>query len=147
MGIKVEMDEATVLVEAVRKRLEAYKPGDPRWREAVERISTNLVTRTVLNISTPSQSRHLGNKPLVDSGRLRRSIREKIETREDGVSIIVGSFGVPYARIHEFGTVEGGGTLKLARRAAYPPRPYLRPAFKDSRKTIRRILKRLFEEK
>jgi HK97 gp10 family phage protein len=140
----IRLEETEMLVQMARDRLKAYRPDDPRWDQAVQRIGSLLVTRTVVNITTPSQSRHLGVKPLVDTGRLRRSIRSRFDPRQGGgVSIIVGSFGVPYARIHEFGTIWAGGTLRLARKAAYPPRPYLRPALQDSRDRIIDIIRSL----
>lgn len=84
-------NDLTLKIESrIMQRLGAFDKKDPRMREALLRIGFILEAQIKLNIRS---------QKLIDTGRLINSIRSKV-TNE---GLTVGSYGVPYAAIHEFG--------------------------------------------
>ena len=150
--------------------------------DAVRRIETwrRAMTGALYDIVEISRNEYLtGPRPKrlgVGEFRLRNSLRpDHPETRTRVLSAnqgeVVGRVGtgVPYGKIHEYGTVGAGGTLKdivprnakalvfqvrgktvFAKRVAIPPRPFLRPAIRRARGKMRDRfayeLERAFEE-
>ena len=92
MATRTTMKNLTPVIQArIDQMIGRYAPGDPRLKEALARIGTMLEGEIKLNIR---------RKKIIDTGRLINSIQWRYTT--DGIS--VGSFGVPYAAIHEFGS-------------------------------------------
>lgn len=103
---------------------------------------------------------NLRRKGMIDTGRLINSVRYEIYTKGQSVGVNIGSFGTPYAAIHEFGgeftnemrramfaSLRDRGRLKsnyqpkgVIRDNYIQPRPYLRPAMRSSQNFTVKIL-------
>lgn len=121
------------------------------------RIGLLLEAETKLNIR---------RKGIIDTGRLLNSIRTEFYTRGDVVGVRVGSFGVPYAAMHEFGgaftdrqrramfaSLRDRGRLGANRKTVdkgviqgsrFRDRPYIRPAVATHKARILDIIRGLF---
>lgn len=92
------------------------------------------------------------------TGHLARSIKGEARLESDRVIGIIGSTGVPYARIHEYGGVITPKKAKILRfqvqpgvwRSAYkvtiPPRPYLMPALVANLEKVGRLIGKEIEK-
>ena len=135
---------AGVLEERIKRRINRLAPGSPELIQALLRIGILLESETKLNIR---------RKRIIDTGTLLNSIRHELFKDGSRVGVKVGSFGVPYAAVHEFGfkgTVHvrghqrrGAGVRGHARRVNIRARPYLRPAVKKHHGRIIEILREL----
>lgn len=138
-------------------RMKRYQPDDPAFREAMLRIGFLLEAQAKLNIRS---------KGIIDTGRLLNSIQTRFYKRDTKVGVNVGSFGVPYAALHEF----GGPFTDRQRRAMFASlrergrlgkgrlgpdkgviqggrfmgRPYLKPALAQHTGRILDIIRGLF---
>lgn len=143
----------------IRKRIErirgSFNTKSPEFKKAILSIGLMLENRMIL------QYRQKG--PRVITGRLINSLRHEIKESKDIITIIAGSFGVPYAPVHEFGGTFNiqGHTRKAHSRTVkgqvqqvrehfvgahsrtYTARPFVRPAFQASRGDIINILRSL----
>jgi len=157
MADEISMGQLGMTIQArILDRLKVFNPGDPKLKETLLRIGLTLETQIKLNIRS---------QRLIDTGRLLNSIRHKFFT-EGGVSgVTVGSFGVPYASVHEFGyngpqNVRGhirtvtqafGKPIEptsypvagFTRQMRIPARPYMRPALDKQRNSILKQMKGL----
>jgi phage gpG-like protein len=120
--------------------------SDEKIRIALIRIGSVLQAKMRQNI---------GRQKLIDTGNLLNSIQYMVENRGDTIRLRVGSFGVPYAAIHEFGyqgpqtvpahrrmmSIAFGKPMKNPRKVNIsahirqqniPARPFVRPAIKSS---------------
>jgi phage gpG-like protein len=122
--------------------------GDsPSIKNAMLRIAMMIIAKAKINVR-----RHR----MVDTGRLINSLRWEFYRQGDTQGVYIGSFGVKYAAMNEY----GGKVTERQRRAIFAalkdrapraskrviiksgsewrwrPRPYLRPALKDSQKYI-----------
>lgn len=121
--------------------------GSPGIQNAMLRIAMMIIAKAKINVR-----RHR----MVDTGRLINSLRWEFYRQGDTQGVYIGSFGVKYAAMNEF----GGTVTERQRRAMFAafgsrpkragkgiitrsgsewrwrPRPYLRPALKDSQKYI-----------
>jgi phage gpG-like protein len=136
------------LILKLNKMNEAVKPNSPEMQAAFYRIGLRVTTQAKLNIIK------LGK---VNTGRLLNSLRWEWYSKGDVSGIRIGSFGIPYAGIHEF----GGPITRANLRAMFANRvgkakaskgimvfekgsetgywvkkPFLIPAFKDNRQFI-----------
>ena len=118
------------------------QPDSLALRTALTRIGTRLITRAQYNIQRGGDPP--SGKPIVDTGNLRKSIRYEFFRTSDNFGIKFGSFGVPYAAVHEFGfrgIVNVKAHTRMVRGSSEPSnvrahsrfmniraRPYLRPA-------------------
>lgn len=136
-----------VLVLRIQERIRSFEIGDPNLKEALLRIGLLIQNQAKLNIRS---------QRLIDTGRLFNSIRHELSQRGNTISMDVGSFGVPYAAVHEFGfnkTVGIRGHTRTnaqgtafavrghTRRMNIPKRPYLVPAIKKNQSKIQDILR------
>ena len=137
-------------------KMRAIEPNSPKMRETLLRIGFIIEAQAKMNI------RKVG---AIDTGRLLNSIRSEFYQSGDKVGIRVGSFGVPYAALHEF----GGPFTDRQRRAMFASmrdrgklgpgkgvdkgviqggrflaRPYLKPAVETHRNRIIDIIRNLF---
>lgn len=122
--------------------LESLSPDSPQLQGFMARIGADIVSRARANI--------VRNR-IVDSGRLLNSIAFRMERGTEGLAVYAGAFGVRHAAVHEFGmrytpammramfaSLNNRGLLGkrpgkgLLVGGVLPPRPYLRPAFRDS---------------
>lgn len=138
-------------IALLSKRLMAAAAGNPRRDEAMKRIGMLLRNQTVINITKKSDRANGVRKGLIKFESLRDSINYK--PIENG--IVVGSFGIPYAAIHEFGFkglvqvrefLRRGGVHVRAhqRNMNIPARPFLRPAVVKHKDLILTILREAF---
>lgn len=133
----------------IQKRIRRYQPGDKRLKEALLRIGFLLEGEAKLNVR---------RKGIIDTGRLLNSIRHELFRTKTTAGVRVGSFGVPYAKLHEF----GGPFTDRMRRAMFAKfkdegrtnrinknviqghrvidRPYLRPALAKHKNRIVQII-------
>ena len=132
--------------------LDGVDPNGQEFRAALFRIGTLLRNRAVMEIT---------RQGAVDEGILRASISFKIEASQDISRVIVGAFGIKYARM-----VEHGGAFTDQMRKAmfasfrdrgkprrpskgiivgrrYRARPFIGPAITQSRGEVRGILRSL----
>lgn len=93
----------------------------------------------------------------VRTGNLINSLQYKLTDRKDGIDIEAGSYNVKYAAIHEYGGVIRarraqylkffipGVGWRMAKQVTIPARPYIRPAFADSREYIMNLIRKHIE--
>lgn len=150
-GLAMEI-ERRILV-----RMRRFEPGSPDLKAAMLRIGFLVEAQAKLNI------RRIG---MIDTGRLFNSIRSEFYQHGDTrVGIRVGSFGVPYASLHEFGGTftdrqrramfaalrdrgklgPGRGIDKgVVQGGRFMDRPYLRPAIRTHTGRILDIIRDMF---
>jgi phage gpG-like protein len=147
---------ASALERRINAKIDQFKQGDPRIKEALIRIGILLETEIKLNIR---------RNRLIDTGNLINSIRYRLFQRGDLSGVIVGSFGVPYAAAHEFGftgtqnvrshtrnvTQSFGRPIKaktanvaaFSRQMRIRARPYMKPAMRKHGQRVVQILREL----
>lgn len=148
------------MVIARLEKLSATAKGDDnRLRTALIRVGSVLEAETKMNI------RRWG---MVDSGRLINSIRYQVnELSGNKLELAVGSYGVDYAAINEYGGKvskrqiramfanfrgrpkrQGKGVLKIYRDGSgyWRSRPYLRPAINKHRKFMLDVIRQAYLE-
>jgi phage gpG-like protein len=141
------------LVSRLAARFEPLRRDSPHLYEAFTRIGMLVSAKAKMNV------RRYG---MIDTGRLVNSLRYQIHKTDSGLGVKIGSFGVPYAAIHEF----GGPFTEQMRRAMFAElarrgrrgqgknkgvirdnyirkRPYLRPAVNSSRPFMVSILRKV----
>ncbi|MEY2859126.1 MAG: hypothetical protein RLZZ74_3439 [Cyanobacteriota bacterium] len=136
------------LVERIQARSNKAKIGSPELNEAFTRIALRVMYKAKLNV------RRYG---MIDTGRLVNSIRYEFYRKGRSYGVRIGSFGVPYASINEY----GGAFTESMRKAMFAnlkergrlgkgspnkaptiqgnywrPRPYLRPALESEKDFI-----------
>lgn len=145
------------LERRIAMKIRKFEPDDPKLREVMLRIGFLVETHAKLNI------RRYG---AIDTGRLFNSIRSEFYQLGTKAGIRVGSFGVPYAAMNEFGgpftdrqrramfaslrergklqpgTGLGKGVIKGRR---WRKRPYLRPAVVANSDKIIDLIRGLFK--
>jgi len=148
---------AHALEQRIIDKIKMYSPDNPKMNEALLRIGARLESDIKLNIQ---------RNRMIDTGTLLNSIAYKLDKKDDKTILQVGSFGVPYARMHEF----GGPFLAHQRRAMfaslrnrgklqrnYTPknviqgntfkaRPYIRPAWDKNKNYIMDVLRSLIKQ-
>lgn len=145
-------NKAEDLVTRLAKRFEKLRAESPELFNALERIGMLVSAKAKLKV------RGYG---MIDTSRLIGSLRYEPYKMSNGIGMKVGSFGVPYAAIHEF----GGPFTEQMRRAMFadlarrgklgrpggkgvirdnyiPPRPYLMPSVRSSQPFIISTLKK-----
>lgn len=84
----------THVISRIQERINAMKPDSAELHAAFTRIGVVIASQTQINIR---------QRQLIDTGRLINSIRYEFYKDGDVSGIKIGSFGVPYAAVHEFG--------------------------------------------
>lgn len=148
MAIRSAADK---LIKKIAERLGIRQPQDRRKREALTRIGLALRSRIIAEVKA---------KNIINDGGLIGSINYEIE----GNRVIAGSFGIRYARFHEFGAHlhpravramfaamnkrsgpkrPNKGVLKFHGdgSATLKARPFIRPSLVKEQATIMRILR------
>lgn len=136
------------LESRLKLRLSKLMPESKEQQALMHRIGMILRTEMIMNTV---------RKDINDTGALRNSINYYIE----GNTVVVGSFGVPYAKFHEFGANLGPAGMRAmfaamrARRASSAKRyrdknvvvgqklrarPFVRPALQSKLGQIRTLL-------
>jgi hypothetical protein len=88
---KFETDVARIV-----RHLEVIKPEGVALQRSLVQIGRLLEAKVKENI---------GKKGLSDSGELRDSIKYSVRMFANGGEVVVGSYGIKYAKIHEYGGV------------------------------------------
>jgi len=135
-----------ILIQRLSRHAKEFQGDSKMIKAAMVEIGLLITNETKLN---------LRRKGIIDSGFLMNSIGFVLDGNERESSLKVGSFGVPYAAIHEFGmnvtermrrgmfaTLRATG--KLGKRPSkgilvgnkFLARPYLMPAFTKHQKRI-----------
>jgi phage gpG-like protein len=118
MAERVAYNNLGKILEArIQKRLARFNPKDPRIREALTRIGIKIENETKINIR---------RQRLVDTGSLLNSIRYQLYSRRNKSGVVVGSFGIPYASVHEFGF---NGPVSVPASAVRPHQRQINQAF------------------
>jgi phage virion morphogenesis protein len=117
------------LLESTIRRIERKGPGP--GGETWDKNSD--VTMALAKMREPPE-KPLGNRPLINFGRLLRSFSKKVRGNE----LTVGT-NRPFAEVHQFGTLRAGRGHKVR----IPARPFLGISDEDSRKIESLILNRL----
>lgn len=129
-------------VQRLTSRLNAYSADSVQMKALMARVGADIVNRARNNIR---------NNRITDTGRLLNSISFRIETTSSSIDLYAGAFGIRYAAAHEFGmrytpvmmramfaSLRNRGLLGkrpgkgVLVGGVLPPRPYLRPAFRDA---------------
>lgn len=84
----------SLLLKRLNKKIDAFKSDSPEMQTAMLTIGALLRTQTILNIR---------EQKLIDRGHLINSINFKTFKRGNNYGVAVGSFGIRYAAVHEFG--------------------------------------------
>ena len=137
-------------------RIGKFGPDSPELREALLRIG--LLVEAEAKITAR-------RKGIVDTGRLINSIRHELYRTRTTAGVRVGSFGVPYAAMHEFGgpftdrqrkamfaSLRDRGKLGPVRKEGkgiiqgnrFVARPFLRPSIIKHKSRIAEIILGLF---
>jgi phage gpG-like protein len=158
MGKKVALKNLGEEIERrISARIRKYEPNSPELKAAMLRIGFLLEAQAKIN---------LRRQGIIDTGRLLNSIRSEFYIDRSKVGIRVGSFGVPYASLHEFGGTftdrqrramfgalrdrgklgPGKGIDKgVVQGGRFLSRPYLRPAIVSHKNRIIEIIRNLFK--
>lgn len=157
MADRVEYNNLSkILEQKIIDRIEKYQPSDPRLREGLTRIGIMLEREAKMNIM---------RQRLVDTGSLLNSIRFRLFQKGSISGVKVGSYGIPYAAVHEFGfngpvsvrshqrvisqsfgkqiTPRTINVVAHTRLVKFRERPYLRPALNTMKKQIMDIIREL----
>ena len=145
-------DLSAELERRILTKIRRLGPDSIELRETLLKIGILLETEMKFNIR---------RKQMVDTGKLLNSIRHELFREQSVVGVRVGSFGVPYARMHEFGgpftdrqrramfaSLRRTGKLKrdrvskgIIRGNTFVGRPFMRPAVVKHRQRIVDLLK------
>lgn len=141
------------IIARLNEQTKSAQPNSPELRSALTRIGILIQTQTKINIR---------QRGIIDTGRLLNSIRYEFFLEQHIAGINVGSFGVPYAAMNEFGGImtenqrramfaalarsgklKGGRKSKnvITREGRWKARPYLRPAVRNHTERIIAILR------
>lgn len=131
------------LIYKLQAKTSALAPESPVLKEALTRIGMYIATLAKI------EARRQG---IIDSGRLINSIRYEFFKQGTRTGILVGSFNVKYAALHEFGGVfsdqmrramfasmrrtgraRPGANKNVIQGNRFKARPYLRPSVLKSR--------------
>jgi phage gpG-like protein len=157
MAVRTTTDR---IIQRINTRLSVVSSAsDAERKEALFRVGLLVQNEAKLNIR-----RHR----LIDTGRLINSIQFKLVDKTFGQSVLVGSFGVPYAKVHEYGfagNVDVKNHTRTINQAFGKPiaptqvevrahsryqriraRPYLRPALAKMRRQIMQIIRSIGNE-
>lgn len=140
MAVKVKGYDS--LIARLSLQVSALAPESPQLKEALTRIGSYVAALAKV------EARRQG---IIDSGRLINSIRYEFFKSGTRTGILVGSFNVKYAALHEFGGVftdqmrkamfaamrrsgraRPGVTKNVIKGGHFRARPYLRPAILKS---------------
>ena len=150
----IKLKNVDLVLNQLKAEQDRYSPENPSFRAKIIRIANLIINQAKLNIRT---------ERLIDTGRLWNSLRyEFYRMDKDSYGIRIGSFGVPYAALWEFGyhgpvavrshnrlmTTAFGRPIEPTivrvknhiRKVNVEPRPYLRPAFEQHKKRISEII-------
>lgn len=93
-GLSISWNDRKIASNQLSKqmsdRLKSLEPESKQMNKALQMIGVTLQNRMIMNAT---------QKRIIDTGALRASLRYRV----DGNTVTAGSFGVPYARFHEFG--------------------------------------------
>lgn len=136
--------------KTIRERIKGLDPRSPGFKAVLFRIGSMLVTET---------KKAIVRQGVVDTGRLLNSITFMIENYPNAIVLKIGSVGIPYAAMHEFGgimrpdmmramfaSLSSRGLLSRNRdknvitKGIMRSRPYLRPTIAANRQRILREL-------
>lgn len=142
------MSNSSFIIGRMNVLAKNLSPGSPQITETLLRVAMMVIAKAKVNVR-----RHR----MVDSGRLMNSLRWEFYRQGDTDGVYIGSFGVKYAAMNEFGgevserqrramfASFGRRTVKLPSKRIitksgsgwrWKPRPYLRPALKESQQYI-----------
>jgi len=131
-----------LLIKRLKDRERAFKFSSPEMKKAMTAIGSVVMSQTIQNIR---------QRKLVDRGHLMNSISYKLFNKDNVDGVMIGSFGIPYAAIHEFGfkgLVQVREHLRRnsrvrahGRNMNVPARPYLRPAVEKHKDLIINIIR------
>lgn len=85
---------ADTVIKRLKDLIKRSRPDSPELRQALTRIGAVVSSEAIINVR-----RH----NLIDTGNLMNSIRYEFFSKQNKPGIRIGSFGVPYASVHEFG--------------------------------------------
>lgn len=150
---EIKIDKA----ERILAQLAKYQPDSPQMKQALFVIGTIVSTQAKENLKTAKPA------PAFDSGFLHGKIGFQLEGSGDVSRVVVGAFGVKYARMVEFGGVMTKRQLAamfasfnetkkkkfapkgIIKNRVYAARPYLTPALEQSRAEIVKTLSKIRE--
>jgi len=139
---------APKLITDIKARLKKKTQPNP---VQLKRIGLLLELQIKKNVRRPPG----GGRDLIETGALFNSIRHQVARSRNSATIRAGSYGIPYAAIHEFGADNQMVNVKAHERtiggAPFPvrahtrlinvaARPYIRPAVGQLRSRIIEIL-------
>lgn len=144
--------DTKALEARIMKRLEKFLPENEKLRAALFRVGMLLETEMKRNVE---------RKKIIDTSALMNSLRYEIDSEKNVTTLSVGSFGVPYAKYHEYGANLGPRGLRAmfaamrARKAKSAKRyrdknvvqgtqllarPFVAPAMRSKLSQVRKIL-------
>ena len=151
MTVKVKGIDA--LLERLSIMQDRLKPNSPAMEIALKKVGLIVVSQAKLNLRA---------RGMVDSGRLINSLRFEFFKPDsgEGTGFRIGSFGVPYAALNEFGgpfrpdmrramfaslratgRIDRGYQPKgVIQGGSYIARPFLRTAYATHRETLIKII-------
>lgn len=129
-------------LQRLSAKIDMYSADSTAMQSFMARVGADIVSRARANIT---------RQRITDTGRLLNSISFRVERGASELSLYAGAFGVRYAAAHEFGmrytpVMMRAMFASLSHRGllgkrpgkgilvggVLPPRPYLRPAFRDA---------------
>jgi phage gpG-like protein len=153
-SLKIRLEAQGRLIDRLTAIREKTQPDSPAVRLALTRAAILISNQAKINAR---------RKGIVDTGRLLNSIRYEFARGEEGskgIRVLIGSFGIPYAAMHEFGGKYTGRQMRamfasfngvkkkgkgLLRNGFLTRRPYLRPAFMVHQERVAELLREAIE--
>jgi len=154
------MSDTSLIVGRMNILAEKLSANDKSIDNALLRIAMMVIAKAKINVR-----RHR----MVDTGRLINSLRWELYRNQDVKGVYIGSFGIKYAAMNEFGglvderqrramfkafSMRGGPPRpsknvieKSGSEWRWRPRPYLRPALKQSKEYIMETIRDMMREK
>lgn len=157
ISLTVQLKGSQALIDRIAAMQARLQPDNPSTKIALQKAALLLVAQAKLNLRA---------KGMIDTGRLINSIKWEfyrpvnLSPDGDGIGMRVGSFGVPYAAINEFGGVfrpdmrramfaslrsRGRLNKDYASKGVivggrYRSRPYMRSSYETHRERIQELI-------
>jgi phage gpG-like protein len=157
-GFDIRLKNKQLVIDRLKVMRERMSPDNPAVKASLTRAALLIINQAKIEIR---------RKRMVDTGRLLNSLKfEFYRPDTGGIGVELGSFGVPYAALHEFGgrftpamrramfadlrergrlrkNSKGKGVIQGGR---FQARPFLRPAYAKHKDKVTELLQEVIEK-
>ena len=153
-NLTIRLHAQKQLINRLDAMQEGTRPGSPIIRLALTKAALLISNQAKINAR---------RKGIVDTGRLLNSIRFEFARGEEasgGIRVLIGSFGIPYAAMHEFGGRYPASQMRamfasfegrkkpskgILVNGFLKRRPYLRPAYLVHQERVAELIREAIE--